>query len=555
MKKIILSILILFILSSKSFALTRCEIFYDKIKNDYDILDLAYEAVTEINTFGFDLQVKFDKEMARIEEPGDSDYKIDDYAPVSEVLKINKKLKDNFQKPITYQNGDWAMDTNKDGYFKVGKIWTQEMSEKVKSDDIILNINGVDLRTLDLSRKQNWENIKDLNDFFKDDKELEIELIRVENNQKKFRYKIKTLWSKFEYSDPFIDFYIRSISIDEKDESSFVTIEKEYEEILSSDFPLTKLAREILYYDEEGKDPWFEECEYTVKEWTDLDTIDPNYGMVFQDLIYQDKTRYDAKYLILPSLVGTWDFITEDSLSVLYKSKGEYKFKNDFNFRTFPFDKQKIDIFIYQSRYPLGDYQASVSDWTKRELLTFQNNNDITGWNIVGNRIEYKTYKGPNDKYFLDGIQLTLDIERKSGYYIFKVIIPIILILIVCWSSIWIDPREIESRLTITIVCLLSLIAYNFVIDSEMPKLEYLTVMDHIILVSYAYATIPNFLSIVSFNLLKKRNKRKLAHQLEYFEKRYGLLSYLVIVFLIVVVSSNTNPENSSAMLSFFTGN
>ena len=70
MKKIILSILILFILSSKSFALTRCEIFYDKVKNDYDILDLAYEAVTEINTFGFDLQVKFDKEMARIEEHG-----------------------------------------------------------------------------------------------------------------------------------------------------------------------------------------------------------------------------------------------------------------------------------------------------------------------------------------------------------------------------------------------------------------------------------------------------------------------------------------------------
>ena len=208
MKKIILSILILFILSSKSFALTRCEIFYDKVKNDYDILDLAYEAVTEINTFGFDLQVKFDKEMARIEEPGDSDYKIDDYAPVSEVLKINKKLKDNFQKPITYQNGDWAMDTNKDGYFKVGKIWTQEMSEKVKSDDIILNINGVDLRTLDLSRKQNWENIKDLNDFFKDDKELEIELIRVENNQKNSDIKLKPCGVNLNIQTPLLIFIL-----------------------------------------------------------------------------------------------------------------------------------------------------------------------------------------------------------------------------------------------------------------------------------------------------------------------------------------------------------
>ena len=161
-------------------------------------------------------------------------------------------------------------------------------------------------------------------------------------------------------------------------------------------------------------------------------------------------------------------------------------------------------------------------------------------------------FKGPNSKYFYDGVQLTIDIERKSGYYIFKVILPIILILIVCWSSIWIDPREIESRLTITIVCLLSLIAYNFVIDSEMPKLEYLTVMDHIILVSYAYATIPNFLSIVSFNMLKDKRKKHLADKLEFMERRYGLLSYLVIILLIVIVASNTNPENSSTMLNLF---
>ena len=33
-------------------------------------------------------------------------------------------------------------------------------------------------------------------------------------------------------------------------------------------------------------------------------------------------------------------------------------------------------------------------------------------------------------------------------------------------------PRELESKLTITIVCLLSLIAYNFVIDKDLPKLE-----------------------------------------------------------------------------------
>ena len=34
----------------------------------------------------------------------------------------------------------------------------------------------------------------------------------------------------------------------------------------------------------------------------------------------------------------------------------------------------------------------------------------------------------------------------------------------------------------------------NHSTDSELPKLEYLTVMDWIILISYVYATIPNFL-------------------------------------------------------------
>ena len=100
------------------------------------------------------------------------------------------------------------------------------------------------------------------------------------------------------------------------------------------------------------------------------------------------------------------------------------------------------------------------------------------------------------------GLKLDVTLERKHGYYVFKVILPIVLILMVCWAAVWINPKELESRLTITIVCLLSLIAYNFVIDSELPKLEYLTVLDWIILVSYIYATIPNFLSVISFKYI-----------------------------------------------------
>ena len=115
----------------------------------------------------------------------------------------------------------------------------------------------------------------------------------------------------------------------------------------------------------------------------------------------------------------------------------------------------------------------------------------------------------------------------------------------------WIDPKEIESRLTITIVCLLSLIAYNFVIDSELPKLEYLTIMDYIILISYIYATIPNFLSIISFNLIKK--DKLLGQKYESYEKKFGLPSYLLIVLLIIIISTSQNSDHAASTLAWLT--
>ena len=60
----------------------------------------------------------------------------------------------------------------------------------------------------------------------------------------------------------------------------------------------------------------------------------------------------------------------------------------------------------------------------------------------------------------------------------------------------WIPTKELESRLTTSIVALLALIAYNFVLNDELPKLSYLTSLDRYILLSYLFCAIQSFLSI-----------------------------------------------------------
>ena len=137
-----------------------------------------------------------------------------------------------------------------------------------------------------------------------------------------------------------------------------------------------------------------------------------------------------------------------------------------------------------------------------RKAEEFKDLNSIQGWNITNVEMNYKIYNHLLKEEYFDGFELVFEIERKSRYYVFKIIMPIILILIVCWSAVWIKPKDLESKLTITIVCLLSLIAYNFVIDKDLPKLEYLTVMDYIILISYIYQQYQHFYQLLQIILL-----------------------------------------------------
>jgi hypothetical protein len=101
-------------------------------------------------------------------------------------------------------------------------------------------------------------------------------------------------------------------------------------------------------------------------------------------------------------------------------------------------------------------------------------------------------------------------------------------------------------------VCLLSLIAYNFVIDSELPKLEYLTIMDWIILTSYIFAAIPNFLCVISFKL--NSSNKKLCMAIENKSKYIGPLLYLLIVLSIILINVNLQPDHSSNLIKAIAG-
>ena len=469
---------------------------------------------------------------------------------------------------------DFVLSKNKDGYFKVGKITKGELSKLIFIDDVILSINDKDIRKIITDPKKIESMIEEISDFFDEDELIKFEILRFDYEKNNFSKIIidrtqgsaePNIYNTLEtFNEHMSDIYINSINVNEKEGNFDASIETDFYQKLDDRYTLTNKIWESLVYDKKFDDDnkletfWYETCAYDDEKWQVLNSVDPTFGVYFDNLIKEERQMRFSEFYIQP----LWDFklkenpkdefdtfIVNDGAQLTYKSKSVYKIKNAFNLKNFPFDKQSLRIFLRQDQNTIDEDRFLVSSWTMRKAEEFKDQNSIQGWNIIDVQMNYKVYDHTLKDGFYDGFELVFNIERKSRYYVYKIILPIILILIVCWSAVWIKPYEIESRLTITIVCLLSLIAYNFVIDADLPKLEYLTVMDYIILTSYVYSTIPTFLSILSHNSIGTKNKKII--RIELLSKTYGLLSYIVLILLILIISSSNLPQHTSSALSW----
>ena len=83
--------------------------------------------------------------------------------------------------------------------------------------------------------------------------------------------------------------------------------------------------------------------------------------------------------------------------------------------------------------------------------------------------------------------------KRDSKYYIYKVIMPLVLIVMMSWAVFWINPKEAGTQIGISTASMLTLIAYRFTVDLLVPKVSYMTKLDEFILGS----TFLVFLSLI----------------------------------------------------------
>jgi Neurotransmitter-gated ion-channel ligand binding domain/Neurotransmitter-gated ion-channel transmembrane region len=142
----------------------------------------------------------------------------------------------------------------------------------------------------------------------------------------------------------------------------------------------------------------------------------------------------------------------------------------------FPFDKQSFDIVIESLRYGKSMVEL-VSDPTKISIgkdkfvsLSEWNLGKISGTNG-------KSFFPPEQQDY-GRVTIGLDADRVPGFYISKVIIPLLLITIASWSVFWIKPQEFSTQISVAFTNLLTIVALLLVINDKLPRVGYLTLMD-----------------------------------------------------------------------------
>ncbi len=202
---------------------------------------------------------------------------------------------------------------------------------------------------------------------------------------------------------------------------------------------------------------------------------------------------------------------------VRYAERVVVKLSSRFELRRFPFDQQRLIVIIH----PFLAYGPNIefklddeSTWTASEFKTYSS---LAQWHLTGLHSEVltaPTYGGlttPEARF-------EIDVSRRSSFYLWKVFLPLLLMVFLSWAVFWIEASDLSNQVQVAVTTILTVIAFAFAISATMPRLPYLTYIDAFFLECYIYV----FLAVVELMTVHVTHRSERRRDLGLRIRRYS---------------------------------
>ena len=140
----------------------------------------------------------------------------------------------------------------------------------------------------------------------------------------------------------------------------------------------------------------------------------------------------------------------------------------------FPVDEHRLQLSVVAAGMN-RDVEVVIDERLTGQMESFS----IQEWDVGPGRAEVSEFAAAGESFPM--LSYEWEVRRKLGYYIWKVIIPLAMVVMMSWVVFWLDPKQAGPQIGIAATSILTLIAYRFTLGFLVPRLSYLTRLDFFI--------------------------------------------------------------------------
>lgn len=185
---------------------------------------------------------------------------------------------------------------------------------------------------------------------------------------------------------------------------------------------------------------------------------------------------------------------------VNYRQRVWGDFSQPMDLRDYPADHQVLTVHLVAAGHSPDQVKLMPSLETQHAIA---DELSVTDFEITGSEVVIDSYNPMDLGPGVASIRSAYFATRKTGYFVVKVIIPLILIVMMSWSVFWIDPAEGGTQIGVATTTMLTLIAFRFAIDASLPKISYLTRLDSFVMASTVLVFLSLFEVVITSRLAK----------------------------------------------------